>query len=148
MNHKFSENDLKWRELNRQRLEHASKLNWGFYRNTTLEMYYLLREENRDKQALGVLLEICYLDLNGPQNSENLIDQPDLLEKYPPWDLKVSFLAPKLIEWINELKNELNMTREDIHKAYMWAAESNYKNLQLPVSPDKAWETLSKELGL
>ncbi len=141
----MSSNDEKWREYNNDLMRHASKFDWGFYRNTKLEMYELLAEEGRDKAALRTLLEICYLDINGPRNCGGVFD-PELLEEFPPWNQEEAFLAPKLIEWINKLSIKLEYSMEDIHNLYTEVADKNFRNLKLPVNPEIAWEKLSKEI--
>jgi predicted RNA-binding Zn-ribbon protein involved in translation (DUF1610 family) len=65
---KPSDADIYWAIYNKQLLEHASKGDWGLYRNTRLDMAELLRREKRVHLALDTYLEVSYLDANEPRN--------------------------------------------------------------------------------
>ena len=63
-----SDDDVKWRMLNRRPLQHATEGNLGLCRNMYLVMadFLSLREKLRD--ALRLYLIVCAYDLNGAQN--------------------------------------------------------------------------------
>jgi len=137
--------DKRWEELNKELIEHAKNWNWGLYRNTRLEMYRFLKKEGHDKQALQTLLEVCYLDINGHRNCGGIFDS-ELLAEFPPWKETNNWQAPTLFKWINKLSKKLEYTLDDIHSLFIKVAKIRHDAMKLPVSPDKAWEKLSKEL--
>lgn len=141
----MSSKDEEWKELNKELIEHAKNWDWGLYRNTRLEMYKFLKDEGQDHQALGTLLEICYLDINGPRNCGGNFD-PELLEELPAWEEANNWVAPSLIKWANKLIVKLELSREDVHILFNDIAEKNYQLLKLPVAPEQAWDKLSKEI--
>jgi len=80
-----SDNDVRWGLLNQERTEHAGQRDWGLYSNATFEMAELLKKEGKTTRALQFYLEVCYHDLNGPNNTGGVTDK-DLLREFPPWD--------------------------------------------------------------
>lgn len=77
-----SDNDVRWRLLGQEQLEHAKAAKWGLYRNTILQMGEILRKEDRFKQALNTYLEVFYIDLHGPTNSGNVAGFPDFNREF------------------------------------------------------------------
>ena len=73
-----SEHDIRWGVFNKRLIKCAQNGDWGLYRNARFEMAELLRKETKLKHALQTYLEVCYLDLNGPNNIGGMND-PDLL---------------------------------------------------------------------
>lgn len=88
-----SSNDVDWAMLNDDLLAHAMKNDWGLYRNARLSMANILRKEGKAEQYLMFMLEVCYLDLNGPFNCGGVND-PSIRQQYPPFNPKDGFLAP------------------------------------------------------
>jgi hypothetical protein len=124
------QDDPEWQRLSKQRDDHADARMWGRYRNDTLSMADFLRRQGRLEEALVSFLELCYLDLNGPQNPGKY---PDL--GLPNFDPARSYgLAPGVIQRIQiaakalgydeartqvEFKKEVNvLVNADILKLY------------------------------
>ena len=80
---------------NKQSLEYARKSEWGLYRNTRHRMAKLLLRENKQKQALGMFIEVSYLDANGPVNCGVL--DAEFLSKFPPFNPKLGIQAPHVL---------------------------------------------------
>lgn len=134
-----SNNDVRWAILNRQRLENASSGHWGLYRNATFEMAEILRKERRFEQALSKYLEVCYLDINGPQNNcRDLGIAPFTPEKAP--------LAFGVVSATSRLIGDLSLDGEQVWQIFSEMAEINHRALRLPVSPWGAWGFLKQEL--
>lgn len=142
---KLSEGDAKLYIFNKELLEHANNGDWGLYRNTKLSMGSVLENEGKLKQALQTYLEVCYLDLNGPNNVGG-IDDPDLLLEYPPFDLELAFLAPAVVAKLPDVANKLQFGQEEVRDNFFQVASRLYKDLQLPLSPKQAWAKLLKEI--
>lgn len=142
-----SENDVKWGLLNKQLLEHAKNGNWGLYRNTKFQMAEILRRELKLKHALRTYLEICYLDLNGPNNIGGF-DDPEFLEVFLPFDPSEgnSFLAPGIIDSIQKIIKKLEITKEELQKDFIEHNSRIEKSMNLPVPPVECWERVETEL--
>lgn len=140
-----SKNDVKWSLLGKETIEHALNGNWGLYRNTRFQMAEVLRKESKLKQALSMYCWVCYLDLNGPRNTSGLKD-PELLREFPPFSPKEAFLAPGIISRMTRIIEKLNLDQEKVFTVFREAAGHDHKGLKLPVQPEDAWQSLSREL--
>ncbi len=141
-----SDNDVRWGLLNKQLMEHAKNGDWGLYRNARFQMAEILRSEMKLKDALRTYLEVCYLDLNGPNNTGGMND-PELLKEFPPFDPnRDSFLAPGVIDLIKRIVLKLELSKDEIKQIFTEHNSRMEKSLRLPLSPEKAWQSLEKEI--
>lgn len=85
--------DLIWGELNKNSIEYAKQGRWGLYRNERYSMYLMLMEDRRYLQALYLLFEVVYIDMNDG-------------EVYP--------IAPGIVKNIRELSMRLDMSDEEM----------------------------------
>jgi len=111
-------------------------------------MAAILEEHEKPAEALKYYLEVCYLDLNGPQNTGGA-DQ-ELLTSLNMQDFMINdaFLAPAVIDKILEIVLVLKLDENQVYQEFMRVAERNKANLKLPVSPETAWKKFSAELYL
>jgi len=141
-----SDNDVWWGLLNKQLIEHVKNADWGLYRNARFQMAEILRGEMKLKDALQTYFEVCYLDLNGVRNVGGMND-PELLKEFPPFDLKESaFLAPGVIDLIKRIVLKLNLPKDEIKQIFIEHNSRSEKSLRLPLSAEKAWQSLQKEI--
>jgi len=138
------DNDIKWAQLNKKLLTHAQSNHWGLYRNARLSMGDILKKESKEVEALDTYLEVCYLDINGPNNCGTR--DPSILKEYPPFDPKSSFIAPGVINYIDRLVSNLDMSIEQVEERFMAVASRTKNSLKLPVEGKKAWKKLKNEL--
>ncbi len=139
-----AENDVQWSLLNKQLIEHSKLGNWGLYRNTRFEMAEILRKEGKLKQALLTYLEVCYLDLNGPNNTGGTTNA-EILKDYPPFSADSAFLAPGIIERIVRIIKKLQIEPIDVRNMFNEIAVTQQANLKLPISPEQAWNQLEAQ---
>jgi hypothetical protein len=139
--------DALWKEYNHQIVETASQMNWGLYRNILLDMTDVLIIEQRYSQALKKYLEICYIDLNGPNNLSGNFD-PEIMRIFPQWTPGAfpNMLAPKVIEQISELITHCGFSDGEVEAMYLEVANQNQQNLHLPLSPAEAWPELNASI--
>lgn len=141
------ENDVKWGLLNKELIEHAQNMDWGLYRNARFNMAEILRKEMNLKQALIAYLEVCFIDLNGPNNAGHIKDNPELLKEFPPFDPNnFAFVAPGVIDIIKRIMKKLNFDKNSVKSSYL---EHNFrveKSLRLPLSAENSWKSLEKEI--
>lgn len=142
-----SDNDVKWGLLNKQLMEHAQNGDWGLYRNTKFQMAEILRGEMKLKDALRTYLEVCYLDLNGPNNTGGVND-PELLKEFPPFDPTKgnSFLAPGVIERIKRILKKLEMDKEKMKEDFINYNSRVEQSMRLPVAPADCWSKIESEI--
>ena len=122
-----SNNDARWHLYSKQNHEAARSGDWGQYRYTRLRMAELLRKENRSKGALPHYLEVCYLDLNDALPEKRI-------------------LAPEIIERISSIVKDLKLIPNDIEIEFKSRMKGQYASLDLPFSPDAAWERIASEI--
>jgi len=139
-----SERDVQWAYLNKQRLQHGLKNNWGLYRNTTFQMAEQVRKEKHLKTAVALYLEVCFYDLNGPENRGGL--DRNWLKEFPPFDLKSAFLAPGIVSWVEEISVQLKLSLEEVKGIFLEHNNKIYKGLAFLRAPEICWPLLQKEL--
>jgi DNA-directed RNA polymerase subunit RPC12/RpoP len=140
-----SENDIKWAQVNDGLLRHATEFQWGFYRNDRLGMGDILKKDRRYLSALDTYLEVCYLDLNGPNNCSTR--DPAILREFPPFNPNDGMLAPGVLRYVQDMLKREGLSKNDAGARFLRIAAKVQRSLSLPVAPERAWERLSKELG-
>jgi DNA-directed RNA polymerase subunit RPC12/RpoP len=140
-NREPSDHDVRWSLLNKELLEHAQIGNWGLYRNTKFAMAEILRQEMRLEASLTTYLEICYIDINGPNNIGGFIDL-----KLPPFAPNQSIIAPGIISRALRIIRKLNFDEQRTKEEFIEIATINHTSLKLPVTPANAWDKLKTEL--
>lgn len=140
-----SENDIKWAQLNNELLEHANQFQWGLYRNARLSMGDVLKKEGRYLNALDTYLEVCYLDVNGPNNCGTR--DPQILREFPPFNPKDGMLAPGVLGYVEDMLECQELSKNDAHARFLDIATKVQRSLNLPLLPNKAWKKLARELS-
>ncbi len=131
--------DVRYALLNKALMEHAVHGDWGLYTSTRFAMAEQLRKEQRDKTALATYLEVCYLQLNGPNNNT--------LDGYVPrFNPKTGFLAPGVLQRARRLVKKLRLEPQEVREAFEHYAVQAHKDLKLPLPPAEAWVTISEAL--
>ena len=140
-----SDRDVLWAIFNERLVEHSQKSNWGLFRNTRYEMADLLRKEGQNNGALVTFIEVAYIDTNGPRNLNGITD-PQLLKDFPPFDPKFAFQAPVIIQTIEKLSLMLKLDKQSLKKKFLEVVTQVKSRMNLPVSPEIAWEEYVKAL--
>lgn len=135
--------DIKWKQLQVSLPKLASEFKWGLYRNARLGMGDVLKKQGNLSDALNTYLEVCYIDLNGPNNCGT--KEPELLKIYPPFDPQSAFLAPAVLGYIDKLCNDLHLNLGDLESRFLGIGLTVRSELQLPLSPDEAWKSFYRE---
>jgi len=139
-----SDNDVTWSLLNQELMEHASQQNWGLFRNAKMQMADILRKESKLPDALGMYFEICYLDLNGPNNMSGVTD-PELLRQFPPWNPEQdAFIAPGIVDRIARIIQKTETDQSKAKELFTAQATKLKQSLRLPVPVTKAWTEVGK----
>ncbi len=146
--HKPSDNDVKWGLLNQELIECATNQNWSSFRGVKLGMAEVLYKEKRFKGSIAFYFEVCYLDLNGPHNVSNILDEPELLKKYPPWNPKKGDLASGIITRARRAMKAIEMTEPDAKQLFFERANELKESFDLRVGITSAWKKVSEKLYL
>jgi len=137
--------DVTWSILNKERLCHAAESKWGLYRNNTLDMADVLRVEGRLEGAVRFYLEVCYIDLNGPNNIGPISD-PRLRVKYPPFSPDLASLASGVVHLLARACAKTSMTDDALRSIFFTQVVETTIPLDLPVSPEAAWQVIHEAL--
>jgi hypothetical protein len=123
--------DGQWRSLVQEGVDHARKGNWGLYTNTVMGKGQLLLKVGHRTDALLQFLEVCYLDLNGPENGGPR-----------PWRPSEGLLAPLVVQWVVELAAEEGLSDEALKTQFLTISKGVQSRLKTPVDPEKGWMKL------
>lgn len=140
-----SNGDVQWSLLNKDLITHASHCDWGFYRNTRLTMAELLRRELKLRDSLLTYLEVCYIDLNGPNNLGGMGGKE--MPGFPAFDPQTGMLAPGIIYELKRMQNKLGTSVVDLQKMYTSHNQIVRQSLKLPLTTEITWRCLDKTLS-
>ncbi len=134
-----TEHELKTAVCELQQVEHAKQQDWGLYRNDRFQIAEFQRAAGKVITALSILLEVCYLDLNGPNNCGGFKQDPELLKEYPPFKPNPNGLAPGIVERIMKIIRALDVDEQRLKDQFTKQAEIVQRQLSTPLDPTKAW---------
>lgn len=136
--------------LTQDAMTHARNHQWGMFSSVRQEMAEILRRTSGSASALAKYLEVCYLQLNGPNNLATYMDKgirtPVLDRRFPPWDSASGGLVPLTLARTRDLVQECALSQEATRAMFIESATSLRESLRLPLSPKRAWRKLSKRL--
>ena len=142
-----SDRDVYWRIYNTELLEHARNNDWGLYRNTRMYMARLLMSEGRAEEALRTFLEVAYLDLNAPSNCGGLYESREF-PPFNPSDKILASLAPRIIDWIEDMIDELQFSKKQVRDTFIEHNIKVQKSINTPLLPIDAWKDLETKLSI
>lgn len=141
-----AERDVQWGILNKNLLKHARNGDWGLYRNDRFAMGELVRKKQRFEQALNFYLEVCYIDLNGPNNTGGTTD-PKILAEFPPFNpQEFAILAPGVIDRIRMIMKRSSLDLVAVKTTYFDYCSRTTKGLRLPRTLEECWPLIEQEL--
>lgn len=135
-----SDDDVKWSLLNSAALKYAKEGQLGLCGNTYLTQARFLQRRNKTQGALRLYLLVCAYDLNGAQNRGVL--SPELLQKYPLFDVKMAFLAPLVVDSVRKLMAQLNYSLDQVRAMYFEATSE----MGFPLKAERSWSVLCNAL--
>lgn len=138
-----TENEIRWKQLNDDLPQFAKHFQWGLYRNARLAMGDTLKKEGRYQDALDTYLEVCYIDLNGPNNTGA---DPAIIRFFPPFQPKSGSLAPGVVGYVEDMLGHQQLSKRDAEGKFLAVAAMVQQSLKLPVAPATAWRKLAKEI--
>ncbi len=140
-----TEHEVEWALLGEAAADHVRQKNWGLYRNARFDMSELLSKQGQHERALALLLEVCYVDLNGPRNCGG-DGEFDLSDAFPPFDLEMSDLAGGVIARVSQAMQRTGLDLRGVESQFAKVATRLAQSIPLPLTPKKAWRKLKREL--
>jgi hypothetical protein len=135
---KPSFDDVKWRIFNNYSRDYAMERQWGLFRNNRMYMADFLLKKGKLENALIHYLEVLYLDINGPRNVS--IESEQLLNyKEKDFIPRENSSALYMISNINNIKEDLKFTKEQIKEYFFNVNNSDRPIPQMPISVNDAW---------
>jgi ssDNA-binding Zn-finger/Zn-ribbon topoisomerase 1 len=67
-NKKMEDFDIIWGILDKKEIEYTKQNNWGLFRCSLYGKFMILNAEKKFQDAIRMILEVCYYDINGPNN--------------------------------------------------------------------------------
>jgi len=138
-----SYSDVTWGFLNKEAQYMARRKDWGLYTNVIAQKANFLEREGKFKQALIFYQQLCYLDLNGPENIGGFGSDINI----PPFNPKMAFLPPANVEHFFKLGTDMKMSATEIKSVFIEHNTKIYNSLKLPVSPENAWKSIEELLS-
>ncbi|EEG78407.1 hypothetical protein DealDRAFT_0822 [Dethiobacter alkaliphilus AHT 1] len=127
VNTKFS---VLWNRANDMAMNYAQKSKWQSYRDMRLMMAEITHKDHKLQKALEFYLAVCYLDLNGPDDSA-------------PYEAKKGDIKQSIINTIREICTELGITPDRLEEIYV-SCNLPEKNSFIPLSPQETWPQFLK----
>ena len=124
--------DILWAYFNEQSGVHFQNFDFGLYRNTRLNMYQFLMEENKPKTAFHMLCEVLSFDLSGLSNGDKSLfewekSNPELylmvyesrVEHFFPYEETTLIIPPAVSAWFAEMQTTLGLDDKDYRDAVL-----------------------------
>ncbi len=132
----------------RQESESLKEGNFALFRNARLSMVLLLEEEvEKDdellRKTLATHLELCYIDLNGPQNSTARERE---LTSETPFNPSLGVLVPSIVNKTNVYIERQSLTRAETKSLFYKHTGRHLSSLNLPLPVDDGWNELEPNL--
>ena len=135
--------EIMWQLLNKKAIKHSKNNDWGLYRNTVYTLSKVAYLKGDIKGSLVMLLGVCYIDVNGPNNVGN---SAVALEIAPKFDPELGAFAPVIVEELKSVAKELNLGLNELQKLFIENA-NNIRLPSMPISPEEAWTQLQGYLN-
>jgi hypothetical protein len=106
--------DKIWSYLNKRSMEHFTARDFGLYRNCRHHMSNFLMEENKVKDALGMLSEVVFYDLSGLGNNYDPKYLSIFAESFFPYEDSTATMAPGITSAIMQCQEELSLSDDEL----------------------------------
>lgn len=124
--------DILWGYFNEQSGIQFQNYDFGLYRNTRLNMYQFLMEENKPKTAFSLLCEVLSFDLSGLGNSEKYLFESERTDPkfylmmydskskhYFPYENTSLIIPPAVLGWFVEVQDILGLDDDEFKVALL-----------------------------
>ncbi|MGZ4863449.1 MAG: hypothetical protein ACXVIS_04875 [Halobacteriota archaeon] len=132
----------------RSESESLKEGNFALLRNARLSLALLMEEEvEKDdellRKTLATHLDLCYIDLNGPQNSTT---RERKVTNEAPFYPNQGVLIPCIVDNTNRYIERLELTRDETKSLFHKHISRHLSGLNPPLSLEDAWNKLEPHL--
>lgn len=124
--------DILWGYFNEQSGVHFQNFDFGLYRNTRLNMYQFLMEENKTKTAFHMLCEVISFDLSGLGNGEKSLFECEksnphlylsiyesMVEHFFPYKETTLIIPPAVSAWFTQMQGVLGLDDNEYRESIL-----------------------------
>ena len=134
-----------WPERVRQLHLWARAGQWLRYRDGRIAMAETLLRNGRTGEALEQLLEVWFVDLNGPRNA--LPPREALLAtEQSPLDPAAGATQARVRKQVRRLIAQLELEADELQAIFFAVTRTTYRRYRLPVSPSQAWQAVGLQI--
>jgi hypothetical protein len=132
----------------RQESDSIKEGDFALFRSARLSMALLLEEEvEKDEEllrkTLATHLELCYIDLNGPQNSTSRERE---LNHEAPFNPSQGVLTPSIVNITNVYIERLGLTRAETKSLFLKHSSRHLSGINIPIMAEDGWNKLEPNL--
>ena len=138
-----SDNEVNWNLINKELLKESDAGNWGAWSSTKFKLGDILYSEMKLIEALRIYLEVCYLYLNGPNNTGGM--SSDFVPAFDPSGVN-AFVAPGIINRVQRIVKKLDANEEVVRKEFLEHNSPIEKSMNLPIAPTECWDRIKREI--
>ena len=106
----------------------------GFWEQLTKLWSGSLRRQGQTDAALQIYLEVCYFDLNGPEDLGG--------QSGKAFDRQMGMLAPGVTGRVADAADHLGLPQDQLRQRFLDLAVQIKDQLRLPVAPSTSWNEL------
>ncbi|MCE5314052.1 MAG: TerB N-terminal domain-containing protein [Armatimonadota bacterium] len=118
--------------------QHHRNKDMGLCRTSMYSIGEVFMNMGDVSEALTRFLQVCFYDINGCMNAGGIGG----MRKFSP---SLGLVAPRVRKYILDLADKQHLSKAQLRDAFISSAEKIYET-DIPLSPDKAWEKVRKEL--
>lgn len=134
-----------WAEEVRQLHLWARGGQWLRYRDSHAAMADALLRRGRELEALEHLLEVWYVDLNGPRNAVPPREAL-LATEAPRFNPALGATRVQVRRQVRRLITQLDLDVDDVQVLFFATTSTTYRRYELPLSPSRAWPAVGAQL--
>jgi len=132
----------------RQESDSIKEGNLARFRSARLSMALLLEEEVETdeellRKTLATHLELCYIDLNGPQEST---ERERELNNEAPFNPNQGVLVSSIVNITNVYIEQLGLTRAETKSLFLKHSSRHLTGINMPLKAEDGWNKLEPNL--
>jgi hypothetical protein len=111
---------------------------WNRYRTLRMRLAQHKYAGGRYREALELLMDVWYLDLNGPRDI-NRLHGAQLGTEAPGFDPRLGQVSTTVQRKVRRIANILNMSMDEMQVIFFAVAGPTHRAYHLPLPPREAW---------
>lgn len=111
---------------------------WNRYRTLRMRLAQHKYAGGKYRESLELLMDIWYLDLNGPRDI-NRLHGAQLGTEAPGFDPRLGQVSTTVQRKVRRIANILNLSMDEMQAIFFAVAGPSYRAYHLPLPPREAW---------